>query len=176
MSEVQEAVVECLWHLDEAMEQRGWDEPSHLLMVRTTMTDEKGYVLMEPVFGWHRFAAAGQSPQEALAMVAAAYGSMPQDLLLAGIPSDLFGVAFVTEGWSISAPLDDAAALIEEVDGARVQDLPNRVEIRMVYLQPVAGEPVLLQHERDGLVEIVDGAHAGAVPRLLEKVVAAMTR
>jgi hypothetical protein len=46
----------------------------------------------------------------------------------------------------------------------------------MTYLQPVAGEPATLMHERDGVVELLDGRAGGEIPRLLAELVAALTR
>lgn len=170
-----EAVKESLWHIDAQFEEEGWDQPPRLLMV---LPDALG-IELKPLPGWDMVVPEAGSAQRALTGMVHAYDLMPVDLLRVGIPTNLFALAFVSEGWSLSVDKNDeaaAAAALKAGEEHTVHTDPHRVEVRVLYLQPVAGERAMLMHERDGVVEMTGGSKGGEIPRLLGDLMTALTR
>jgi len=168
-------VREALWHVDAEMEQGGWDQNAQLWMVVVTAGPGEDVVGFVPLFGWDQVAEQAPDMQAALRLLTTVYEGMPAELKANMLSeSTMFGVAFASEAWLLRIDQENQEHVRAVADVHAIHTDPDRVEVRIIHLAPLDGPAAMLQHERDGIVQLHDemdtNFHAsGEIPRLLAK-------
>jgi len=186
-------IAEALWHIDNEMEEIGWDQDAMLFAVMIHRVDDfgplglpgalGGVINLMPFPAWELALAGAPSPTDALGFMAGMVGLAPKPMREVTFPPDEFyGLAFATEAWILRPPMDGqelSPSAIEAMQSGSISEHPDRVEVRLIYCLPKdGGAPAVLSHERDGIVEALDdtvtigGAIPGCLKELLGKITA----
>jgi hypothetical protein len=159
--------------IESDVDKEGWDQPNRLFRINTHASPLAGMsALMVAEVPWPE-AVARSHPIQALKMDLNAVLALPaKDLGL----DQFVGLALATEGWMLSARVDDEAAVAEvnAISGRReVHKHPDRIEVRTVMLI-APGTQVQVLRQRGHAPDLVDvAADAGAVPDALRALFAA---
>lgn len=166
---IDDIMAETLWHIDAEMDKEGWDlEPELYAVLTNPITEGVGVIELKPVLGWRMCLAMDPDPQQALATFASILQTAPSQLKEGILPADrLYGVAFVTEAWLLRTTPQE----FTEFAGQDLSAHPNRIETRFIYCMSTEGKLVALNHERDGIVQLIDRngtlSLGGVIPELL---------
>ena len=147
-SRVPRAIAEHL--AAEIRRRREWDEPPCLYALHVEGGQPRLGPLPLPDVIW----AAGPPAQVLLAL--SGMGPGHARLLQSAAPAGLYGLAFRTEVWEITAPQDDEAAvrkMFEDGNARRVSQRPDRVEARQIWAVDRARTTYMASQER-GSVDV----------------------
>lgn len=167
---------DAMWHMDAQLECQGWDQPAQLWLVVRQDGTNQSVVGMVPMPGWQFALDNTDNLQAALMVMRMTLDSAPADLLASLPLRHLYGVGLSTEAWMLRSKDNNTALSAEHrrvANERRIHKHKDRVEIRLLHVAPVMGEPMSLVHERGGVAEIAAGdgdaqfAMGGAVVDLL---------
>ena len=182
--------LELAYSLDSEVAAAGWDQPPQLLILRVRgRTSQPGVSALAvegtvlPQFDRlvHRYTSQGGRMHHALLHAADAWRTLIELPAFRSLDmDDVQGIALVHEGWALFRPSDEAAQQehLQAMRTRKVEQHPDRVEVRMIHIAGPNGLRVSLNLPRDGVPvhmigEAVPGAHVstyqvgGEVPNAL---------
>lgn len=185
----QSYMVETLHDADEQSEKDGWDQPPILFVMQTHVLDPSTSLLeIKTCPGWLQTVEVTDTIQESIRMMSTIMFQVPSAIKRAAFPPETFhGLMLRTETWVLhvdnntSTPGQLAAAQKASMDHT-IDQHPDRIESRFIFMVTVNGDIAALSHKRNGEVEVFEPegenvvSLSGEVPRLLQQLVKEIVR
>lgn len=182
--EYEQPLREVVLHVDAQRELAGWDKLPDLYVVIRKDSAKTGASLigLAPFPAWQSTLKATTHIQDSLEVACQMMEKAPDDLRRNAFPQrHLYGVALVAEAWMLKSPKADAPMTSEQMRASeehRIHEHKDRIEIRLVQVAPVLGEPMMLVHERGQepvVTSDIEGSGlGGGVTRLMARLAAAL--